>query len=217
MKYSLADDVLTVQGFTRRNASPDELGFKAWERIRTFLEWYEKINLQAQQNYQMVSEKAEAVPFIMNAPEPTDKYGFGVGEKIVVEPTPYVGGRVSISTRAKYLSDVASSYAHELASEVYTDTDIESEKFARRMMALEAVDAEIQRQTELKASGRFKFCVADEGMNDFERLAVLGEEFGEVSHEVNETIGGHRPLDILRIKKELIQVAAVAVAWFERF
>lgn len=81
---------------------------------------------------------------------------------------------------------------------------------------LEDVESERKRQEQLKAAGRFKFTCADKDMTHLECLAVLGEEFGETAHEVNETIGGHRELDLEKLRKELIQVAAVCVAWAEK-
>lgn len=73
---------------------------------------------------------------------------------------------------------------------------------------------ERSRQERLKAAGKFEFSCADDGLNDYERYSILGEEFGEVGHELNEGIpGGHA--DIEKLRTELIQVAAVAVAWVE--
>lgn len=52
-------------------------------------------------------------------------------------------------------------------------------------------------------------------MTPAEKLTVLGEELGEVGHEINEGIGTGRAVDLLKLRKELVQVAAVAVAWVE--
>lgn len=46
-------------------------------------------------------------------------------------------------------------------------------------------------------------------MLDSERLAILTEEVGEVARAINDEEGDRG------IKRELIQVAAVAVAWLE--
>jgi len=57
------------------------------------------------------------------------------------------------------------------------------------------------------------------GHSDLEWLAILAEEFGEVAHDANEL--HFRPdsdeLDdaLACMRRELIQVAAVAVAWVE--
>lgn len=71
------------------------------------------------------------------------------------------------------------------------------------------------RQERLKSEGRFAYTCADLEMSNAERAAVLGEEFGEVCHEVNETVGNHAPLDAAKLRKELVQVAAVALGWIE--
>jgi NTP pyrophosphatase (non-canonical NTP hydrolase) len=80
---------------------------------------------------------------------------------------------------------------------------------------LEAIYMERERQEKLKAEGRFAFTCADSEMSNPERLTVLGEEFGEVCHEVNEGIGEGRKVDKTKLRKELVQVAAVCMAWIE--
>ena len=103
------------------------------------------------------------------------------------------------------------------------------------------VQVERIRQERLKADGKFKWTCADvlwipksrtkvpRFISQENRLAVLAEEFGEVSNEVVEygitfdkydeegmELPPHRHAYYLeRIRKELIQVAAVAVAWCE--
>ena len=81
--------------------------------------------------------------------------------------------------------------------------------------AVEAIYRERGRQEELKAQGRFAYTCADPEMTHPERLAVLGEEFGEACHEVNEGIGAGRAVNTKKLRKELIQVAAVCVGWIE--
>ena len=54
-------------------------------------------------------------------------------------------------------------------------------------------------------------------MSSAEKLTVLAEEFGEVAHEVNEGIGEGREVNIDKLRKELVQTAAVASAWVETF
>lgn len=46
------------------------------------------------------------------------------------------------------------------------------------------------------------------------KLAMLMEEVGEVARELCEEAQG-RPLNTNRLRKELVQVAAVAAAWVE--
>ena len=69
------------------------------------------------------------------------------------------------------------------------------------------------RQDKLKKDGKFPYTCADDGLTNAERFLVLAEDFGEVSHELNEAIGATLARDKLRA--ELIQVAAVCVAWCE--
>lgn len=101
--------------------------------------------------------------------------------------------------------------------------------------ALLLVLCERTRQDELKAAGRFTYTCADNGMTNAEKLAALGEELGEalddyaalrlgvllgrVAREVltqeehrlaRDTVGTREAL-----RGELVQVAAVAVAWVE--
>lgn len=79
---------------------------------------------------------------------------------------------------------------------------------------LEKVFEERTRQICLKLAGKFKYGCEDDELDDFKCYSILGEEFGEVGHEVNESI--NRPVDLQKLHDELIQVAAVAVAWSER-
>jgi NTP pyrophosphatase (non-canonical NTP hydrolase) len=79
---------------------------------------------------------------------------------------------------------------------------------------LKHVKRERDRQEELKRKGKFAFTCADPEMSNPERFLVLAEEFGEVGHELNEAIGG-RALDVAKLRTELVQVAAVCVAWCE--
>lgn len=76
-----------------------------------------------------------------------------------------------------------------------------------RGRVLANVDSERIRQEELKASGRFAYTCADAECTDGQALAILVEEVGEVARAMCEGKG---------LRDELIQVAAVAVAWVER-
>lgn len=82
-------------------------------------------------------------------------------------------------------------------------------------IVLEDIRKERLRQEILKSEGRFKYTCADPEMTHMERLAVIAEEFGEAAHEVNETISGHHEMHVTNLRKELIQIAAVACAWVE--
>lgn len=87
-------------------------------------------------------------------------------------------------------------------------------KTAQRLEILEEISDERDRQERLKIQGKFAKTCADD-MSNADRYTVLGEEFGEVGHELNEAIGGHRRLDTSKLRAELRQVAAVCLAWIE--
>jgi len=78
---------------------------------------------------------------------------------------------------------------------------------------LNEVAKERTRQEMLKVEGRFRHTLADRGMDDGEKLAAICEEVGEVGR----ALLGNRMLvqDGGDLRKELIQVAALAVAWVE--
>lgn len=71
------------------------------------------------------------------------------------------------------------------------------------------------RQEQLKAGGRFKYTCADPEMAPAEKCAVLGEEMGEVCRAVLEEGRLANDLHGKALRQELVQVAAVAVAWIE--
>lgn len=76
-----------------------------------------------------------------------------------------------------------------------------------------AVSAERDRQDRLKAAGRFTHTCADP-MSNADRLIVLIEEVGEVARAIMPD--EDRPATWRRdLRAELVQVAAVAVAWVE--
>lgn len=81
------------------------------------------------------------------------------------------------------------------------------------------VGSERLRQDILKEQGRFQFTCADDGLTNAEKLACMTEELGEVAKEVLTQEGRRLARDSLGtsagLRKELVQVAAVAVAWIE--
>lgn len=94
------------------------------------------------------------------------------------------------------------------------------------------VSEERMNQEHLKEQGKFVFTCADKGLSEAEKFAVLSEEVGEVATEVTELVinlskimkfASDKPIAVenaikeyrKRVRKELIQVAAVAVAWVE--
>lgn len=97
-------------------------------------------------------------------------------------------------------------------------------------MILELVAVERVRQERLREEGKFKWsCAATFIDHEYARasananakkLSVLNEEVGEVAREINDGVagdvnGGFSDARIARIREELIQVAACAVAWAE--
>lgn len=103
---------------------------------------------------------------------------------------------------------------------------------------LSEISRERYRQEELRHAGKFPYtCATPNGLTDAEKLGVLGEEFGEVAQLVchykipNEyrdvkTFQRFRApsLDLVehqlkeyrtKLREELIQVAAICLAWAE--
>ena len=79
--------------------------------------------------------------------------------------------------------------------------------------ALDDVLGEVGRQDQLARSGKFGGTHVMPGGSDLERLAVLAEEFGELSIEVCKGIEKNRQVRRPGLRDEAVQVAAVAVAW----
>lgn len=84
--------------------------------------------------------------------------------------------------------------------------------YAGRAAILVEISDERQRQIALKAAGRFDWTLADAGPSATDKLAVLAREFGEVAQAVNARTAERHGVDL---RAELIQVAAVALAWIE--
>jgi NTP pyrophosphatase (non-canonical NTP hydrolase) len=87
---------------------------------------------------------------------------------------------------------------------------------------LEDVGVERARQEQRKAEGRFTHTCANPSpgaMTNAEKLTVLVEEVGEVAREVLTQDGRRLARDTIgtreALRMELVQVAAVAVAWVE--
>ena len=82
--------------------------------------------------------------------------------------------------------------------------------------AMRDITQERYRQEQLKEEGKFDFTTADLELSHEERYTILGEEFGEIGHEINESFGRLRkPLNIAKLRTELVQLAAVAIGWIE--
>lgn len=54
---------------------------------------------------------------------------------------------------------------------------------------------------------------ADVADPDGTRRDILTEELGEVAREYNDARHEHRPVDLLRVRRELVQLGAMAAAW----
>lgn len=82
--------------------------------------------------------------------------------------------------------------------------------------AIRDVKNETNRQVQLKAEGRFKFTPKDTEVPDTVKLGMLAEEFGEVARCVLANMDiVQEPASVEQLRKELVQVAAIAVAWLE--
>jgi hypothetical protein len=98
---------------------------------------------------------------------------------------------------------------------------------------LAAISDERLRQDKLKKEGKFPFTCAEKrerihtlmtnggftsvplSVISAAKLAILSEEFGEVSRHVAESLIDNSRYQPRELMKELIQVAAVALAWCE--
>lgn len=88
-------------------------------------------------------------------------------------------------------------------------TERNSDQLLPTVTAFGLIEAERERQDQFKASGKFTHTCADP-MDDLKRFAILSEEVGEIAHAINE---GFEPGD--NLLAEVVQVAAVCVAWIE--
>lgn len=100
-------------------------------------------------------------------------------------------------------------------------TEEEGLAMRRQARALADVHDERERQEEIGRAKRaegvdWRSC-ADPAMagGDDRRFTVLGEEFGEVARSLLETGYGGPEGGDAHLRSELVQVAAVAVAWIE--
>ena len=92
-------------------------------------------------------------------------------------------------------------------------TEVAAFAFDDLRLTADAAVAEVMRQDALARRGRFGGThVLPSGPNEA-RLAVLLEEVGEVAHELNEGWASDAGLDRDALIKELVQVAACAIAW----
>lgn len=87
---------------------------------------------------------------------------------------------------------------------------------------LKEVRAEREHQEALRMAGRFKHTASSDGIGNAEKSLILGEEVGEVcraamdlEHLAFDGNTGPASEFAAKLRTELIQVAAVAVAWAE--
>jgi hypothetical protein len=87
----------------------------------------------------------------------------------------------------------------------------------KRLNVFRAINAERLRQEQLRMEGRFKSTCAGHSLTDPEKAIILGEECGEVCGAIvqDERLANDRTQSDVR--KEILHVAAVAVAWLESF
>lgn len=88
---------------------------------------------------------------------------------------------------------------------------------SRRVKIFGDIIEERIRQERLKREGKFLHTCADPNMLSSEKYLVLAEETGEVARAVLNLQGFSRDYgaDLGKVRTELLQVAAVAVAWME--
>lgn len=82
---------------------------------------------------------------------------------------------------------------------------------------LKDIADERQRQDYLKSIGRFKYTLADDGLSDAIKLACIMEEVGEIARNILASAGKMTDGDPTPAAqyKELMQIAALCVAWME--
>jgi hypothetical protein len=80
-----------------------------------------------------------------------------------------------------------------------------------------AILRERTRQEQLKAAGKFLYTCADPNMLSSEKCLVLTEECGEVARACLNLQNFSRDYgaDLGKVREELVQVAAVCLAWLE--
>jgi hypothetical protein len=79
-------------------------------------------------------------------------------------------------------------------------------------VAADAVE-EVHRQDALARQGRFGGThILPSGPHEW-RQSVLVEEVGEIARELNEGVMRPEGVDVGKLRKELIQTAACAIAW----
>lgn len=94
------------------------------------------------------------------------------------------------------------------------DYDVTPAMFRALLSVVRERARQEQKCEEKRQEGQLWRTCADPAMSDEEKLAVLTEEVGEVARELCEARAARRP-PAANLKTELVQVAAIAVAWIE--
>jgi NTP pyrophosphatase (non-canonical NTP hydrolase) len=107
-----------------------------------------------------------------------------------------------------------------IADEIVSEFAVANSLTASYGPVCKMVCAERIRQELLRASGKFPWTCATifpEGptISPEAKFAVLGEEFGEVARHVTEQLIDRSRYQPAKMREELIQIAAVCVAWAE--
>lgn len=86
-------------------------------------------------------------------------------------------------------------------------------ELARAVRSLPEVLFEVQTERERAHAKHQDTSMEAFPADDLNRLAILDEETGEVAKEFNEARHDGRRVDLVKLRNELIQVAAMAMAW----
>jgi len=78
------------------------------------------------------------------------------------------------------------------------------------------IEHEVSRQVLLQEQGRFQHTPKDSDLPDTSKFGMLAEELGEVARCVlaNAGLVQEKP-SMVNLREELVQVAAIAIAWLE--
>jgi hypothetical protein len=77
------------------------------------------------------------------------------------------------------------------------------------------INAERDRQQKLFLAGEFHFTCSSPTASAPRKFRILAEELGEVANALDRLEARHSSLNARHLIEELVQVAAVAVAWLE--
>lgn len=96
---------------------------------------------------------------------------------------------------------------------VVTDWNQANPALERGIIAPEFIYAELAAERARAHAKHGATSMESYPVDDLNRLAILTEELGEVAMEFNEARHDDRPVDLTRLRKELLQTAAMATAW----